>query len=114
MVISQSEVWWASLPEPTGSAPGFRRPVVVIQGDAFNRSKLATVVCVPLTSNLKWADAPGNVLLSAEMTGLPRDSVALVAQVITLDRFVLAERCGKLPPEQVELILAGLDIVLGR
>ncbi len=114
MVISQGEVWWASLPAPTGSEPGFRRPVVVVQGDAFNRSRLATVVCVPLTSNLKWADAPGNVLLKAEMTGLPKDSVALVAQVITLDKSVLTDRCGKLPPEQVELILSGLDIVLGQ
>ncbi len=114
MVISQGEVWWASLPAPTGSEPGFRRPVVVVQGDAFNRSRLATVVCVPLTSNLKWADAPGNVLLKAEMTGLPKDSVALVAQVITLDRSVLTARGEKLSPEQVELILSGLDIVLGR
>ncbi|MBC7220626.1 type II toxin-antitoxin system PemK/MazF family toxin [Candidatus Bipolaricaulota bacterium] len=114
MVISQGEVWWASLPVPTGSAPGFRRPVVVVQGDAFNRSRLATVVCVPLTSNLKWADAPGNVLLKAETTGLPKDSVALVAEVITLDRSVLIDRCGKLASEQVKLILSGLDIVLGR
>ncbi len=114
MVISQGEVWWAGLPAPTGSEPGFRRPVVVIQGDAFNRSRLATVVCVPLTSNPKWADAPGNVLLPAKMTGLLRDSVALVAQVITLDKSVLTDRCGKLPPEQVELILSGLDIALGR
>jgi mRNA interferase MazF len=114
VVIAQGDVWWASLSKPTGSEPGFRRPVVVMQGDALNRSKLATVVCVPLTSNLKWADAPGNVLLAAEMTGLPKDSVALVAQVITLDRSVLTERCGKLPPEQLELILAGLDVVLGR
>jgi len=114
VVISQREVWWATLPEPIGSAPGYRRPVVVVQGDALNRSKLATVVCVPLTSNLKWADAPGNVLLPAQMTGLPRDSVALVAQVVALDKSLLTERCGKVPPEQVELILAGLDVVLGR
>ena len=114
MVISQGEGGWASLPAPAGSAPGFRRPVVVIQGDAFNRSRLATAVCVPLTGNLKWADAPGNVLLNAEMTGLPKDSVALVAQVITLDRSVLTDRCGKLSSEQVELILSGLDLVLGR
>jgi len=71
-------------------------------------------VWFPLTSNLKWADAPGNVLLPAQMTGLPKDSVALVAQVVTLDKSMLTGRCGKLPPEQVELILAGLDIVLGR
>src|SRR5450756_1340430 len=86
MVISQGEVWWADLPAPVGSAPGFRRPVVVVQGDALNRSRISTVVCVPLTSSLRWADAPGNVLLSARLTGLPKDSVANVSQVLTLDR----------------------------
>lgn len=114
MVISQGEVWWASLPEPAGSAPGYRRPVVIVQGEPLNRSKLATVVCVPLTSNLKWADAPGNVLLPAQMTGLSKDSVALVAQVVTVDKSMLTDRCGKLPAAQLEMILAGLDIVLGR
>ncbi len=70
MVVAQGDIWWADLPEPTGSGPGFRRPVVVVQGDAFNASRIATVVCVPLTSNLRWAAAPGNVLLSARLTGL--------------------------------------------
>ena len=70
MVISQGEVWWANLAEPVGSAPGFRRPVVIVQSDSFNRSKISTVVCVPLTSNLHWADAPGNVLLTSAVTGL--------------------------------------------
>ncbi len=65
MVISQGEIWWADLPAPVGLGPGLRRPVVVVQGDALNRSRLATAVCVPLTSNLRWADAPGNVLLAA-------------------------------------------------
>jgi mRNA interferase MazF len=69
MVIAQGEVWWAELEEPSGSEPGCR-PVVVVQGDAFNRSRIATVVCVVLTSNLRWAEAPGNVLLSARLTGL--------------------------------------------
>ena len=78
MVITQGDVWWADLGEPAGSEPGFRRPVLVVQGDAFNRSRIATVVCVVLTSQLKWADAPGNVLLSARATGLPKDSVANV------------------------------------
>ncbi len=86
MVISQGEVWWADLGEPRGSEPGFRRPVVVVQNDSFNRSKIATVVCVPLTSNLHWAQAPGNVTLSAKATGLPKDSVANVSQVVTLDK----------------------------
>ena len=113
MVISQGEVWWADLPAPTGSSPGFRRPILVVQGDAFNRSALATVVCVPMTSNLRWADAPGNVRLTARSTGLPRDSVANVSQVVTLDRSLLTERVGKLPRQKVDLVLAGLDVVLG-
>jgi len=74
MVISQGEIWWADLPAPTGSGPGFRRPVIVVQCDALNGSRLATTVCVPLTSNLKWGTAPGNVTLSARLTGLPKDS----------------------------------------
>ncbi len=114
MVISQGEVWWADIPPPTGSAAGFRRPVVVVQGDALNRSRIATVVCVPLTSNLKWADAPGNVLLSARATRLPRDSVANVSQVVALDKALLTERIGKLSAAKVELLLSGIDVVLGR
>ena len=113
-MIAQGEVWWADLPDPTGSGPGFRRPVVVVQGDAFNRSRIATVVCVPLTSNLRWADAPGNVLLRARSAGLPRDSVANVSQVVAIDRALLSERVGKLSARQLLLILAGIDIVLGR
>ncbi len=114
MVISQGEIWWASLPAPVGSGPGFRRPVVVVQGDALNRSRLATTVCVPLTSNLRWADAPGNVLLAARTTGLPQDSVANASQVVALDRGLLDERAGKLPRAKLELLLSGLDVVLGR
>jgi mRNA interferase MazF len=114
VVIAQGELWWAELPAPTGSEPGFRRPVVVVQGDPFNRSALRTVFCVVLTSNLKWADAPGNVLLSPRATGLPRDSVANVSQVVTLDKASLSQRIGKLPRLKLDLILAGLDIVLGR
>jgi mRNA interferase MazF len=86
MVIEQGEVWWADLPSPTGSGPGYRRPVVVVQSDYLNRSRLATVVCVPLTSNLKYAEAPGNVLLNARATGLPRDSVANPTQIVSLDK----------------------------
>lgn len=114
MVISQGEVWWADLPPPTGSGPGFRRPVVVVQGDPFNRSRIATVVCVPLTSNLKLADAPGNVLLSARATRLPKDSVANVSQVVTLDKTLLSERVGKLSRARLELLLSGIDVVLDR
>ena len=113
MVISQAEVWWADLLPPTGSEPGFRRPVAVVQGDALNRSRIATVVCVPLTSNLKWADAPGNVLLKSRATGLPKDSVANVSQVVALDKTMLSERTGKLSTGNLELLLSGIDVVLG-
>jgi mRNA interferase MazF len=114
VVISKGDVWWADLEDPSGSAPGFRRPVVVVQGDAFNRSTLRSVVCVALTSNLKWADSPGNVRLSARMTGLPRDSVANVTQVVTLDKANLTERVGHLSEAKTELVLGGLDVVLAR
>lgn len=114
MVISQGEVWWADLAEPAGSEAGYRRPVVVVQGDAFNRSAIGTVVSVPLTSTLRWAEAPGNVRLSARSTGLPRDSVANVSQIVALDRTLLTERVGKLSRAKVELLLSGVDIVLGR
>jgi len=113
-VIAQGEVWWADLGEPSGSEPGFRRPVLVVQGDAFNRSSLRTVVCVSLTSNLRWAGAPGNVLLPAKATGLPRESVANVSQLVTLDRGALTERTGVLSASSIELVLAGIDVVLGR
>lgn len=114
LVIAQGDIWWADLDAPIGSAPGFRRPVVVVQGDAFNRSALATVVVIPLTSTLRWADAPGNVLLSARQSGLDRDPVANVSQVITVDRVMLTERLGKLSRAKLDLVLAGIDVVLGR
>jgi mRNA interferase MazF len=114
MVVAQGHVYWANLPEPTGSGPGFRRPVLVVQGDALNRSRIRTVVCVPLTSNLRWADAPGNVLLSAQASGLPKDSVANVSQIVTLDRALLVREVAKLSKRQLDLILGGIDIVLGR
>lgn len=114
MVVEQSEVWWADLEEPTGSEPGYRRPVVVVQCNAFNRSRIGTVVCVPLTSNLKWADAPGNVLLPGSETGLPQDSVANVSLIVALDKQVLTERLRKISRRRLDLILAGLDSVLGR
>ena len=113
-MIAQGDVCWADLPDPVGSGPGFRRPVLVVQGDAFNRSRVATVVCVPLTSNLKWAESPGNVRLPARSSGLPKESVANVSQIITLDRSVLTERVGRISSKQLELVFSGLDIVLGR
>jgi mRNA interferase MazF len=86
----------------------------VVQGDALNRSRIATVVCVPLTSNLKWADAPGNVLLAARSTSLPKDSVANVSQIVALDKSFLTERVGKISAARLGLVLSGIDVVLER
>jgi mRNA interferase MazF len=113
-VISQGEVWWADLPAPTGSGPGFRRPVVVAQGDTLNRSLISTVICIPLTTNLKWAGAPGNVMLLSGVSGLPADSVANVSQIVAVDKAILVRRVAKLPKGKLELLLSGIDIVLGR
>ncbi len=113
-MISQGEIWWADLPDPVGSGPGFRRPVVIVQGEPLNRSRIATAVCVPLTSNLRWAEAPGNVLVDASSTGLEKDSVANVSQLITLDRALLTTRAGRLSRRQLDLVLRGIDVVLGR
>jgi mRNA interferase MazF len=88
--------------------------VVVVQADALNRSRIATVVCVPLTSNLKWAGAPGNVTLPARLTGLPKDSVANVSQIVSVDKDLLTTRVAKLPRAKLELLLSGIDVVLGR
>lgn len=104
---------WAELPAPAGSGPGFRRPVLVVQGDAFNRSRIATVVCVALTSNLALADAPGNVLLRGRGTGLPKESVANVTQIVTLDRALLRRRLGRVSATQLRRVLSGIDLVLG-
>lgn len=113
-MIRQGETWWADLGEPIGSAPGYRRPVLVVQCDAMNESRIRTVVCIPLTSNLKWADAPGNVVLAARATGLPKDSVANVSLIVALDKQQLTERVGMIARRQVNLVLAGIDVVLGR
>lgn len=114
MVISQGEIWWADLGDPAGSAPGYRRPVLVVQGDMLNRSRIGTVLCVPLTSNLKWAEAPGNVTLTTRQTGLDKDSVANVSLTVAIDKDQLAERVGKVPQRKLDLVLAGIDVVLGR
>lgn len=85
-----------------------------MQSDSFNRSRISTVVCVPLTSNMRWAEAPGNVQLDSAATGLPKDSVANVSQIVSLDRAILTERAGHLPQGKLELVLYGIDVVLGR
>ena len=112
MVIARGEVWWADLGEPTGSEPGFRRPVLLVQADAFNRSRIQTTVAVVLSSNVRLLDAPGNVLVSKAASGLPKDSVANVSQIVTLDRDFLTERAGKVPSRVMAAIDAGLKLVL--
>ncbi len=110
-MFGQGEIWWTDLPNPTGSGPGFRRPVIVVQGDALNQSRIATVVCIPLTSNLKWAHAPGNVFLPSSSTGLAKDSVANVSQIVSVDKDLLTERAGKVPRAKLELLWSGIDVI---
>jgi len=105
-------VWWADLEEPRGSEPGFTRPILLVQADAFNRSRLRTVLGLVLSSNPKLLDAPGNVLLPSKDTGLPKDSVANVTQIVTLDEDYLTERAGRLPPRLMVQVDAGLKLVL--
>lgn len=112
MVIQRGDVWWVDLGEPRGSGPGYRRPVAIIQADTFNRSAIRSVVGVGLTTNLRLVDAPGNVLVPARVAGLPRDSVANVSHIATIDRADLIERAGRLPNELMTAVARGLRLVL--
>jgi mRNA interferase MazF len=112
VVIQRGEVWWADLGEPRASEPGYRRPVLVVQNDAFNRSRLQTTLVVSLASNLRLVEAPGNVLVPAKASGLPKASVANVTQLLTLDEDFLTERAGKVPPRLMAQVDAGLKLVL--
>ena len=111
-MIRRGELWWADVGTPRGSAPARRRSVLVVSSDAYNRSRIATVVCVAITSNLRLADAPGNVPLAAGAGGLPNDSVANVSQVVTLDKTDLNGRLGALDRSSVRRVEAGLRMVL--
>ena len=113
-LIKQGDVYWAELPIPRGSEPGYDRPVLVIQQTSINASELKTVLCVPLTTNTPLAAAPGNVLLSARQTGLPKVSVANVSQVITLDKQFLHTYVTTLPDSQLNTVLDGIEFMLGR
>jgi len=112
LVIQRGEIWWATLPEPVGSELGYRRPVLIIQSNDFNRSRISTVIAVVITSNTKLAEAPGNVFLPGNVTGLPKDSVANVSQVITIDKSFLTERVGSLSSEFLQRVETGLRLVL--
>lgn len=112
VVVRRGELWWADLDEPSGSTPSYRRPVLVVQNDAFNVSRIRTVIVVVITSNLRLLDAPGNVLLPAHASGLPKDSVANVSQIITIDREMLSERVGSLDATTLVAIGRGMRLVL--
>jgi mRNA interferase MazF len=112
MVVERGDVWWADLGEPIGAEPGYRRPVVIVQSDAFNRSRIDTTVALIVTSNLQLLDAPGNVLIRAKESGLPKDSVANVTQLATVDRAMLTERVGRVPRRIMARFDDGLRLVL--
>ncbi|MDI6768123.1 MAG: type II toxin-antitoxin system PemK/MazF family toxin [Anaerolineales bacterium] len=112
MVIRRGEIWWASLPDPAGSEPGYRRPVLIIQSDDFNRSRIATIIAAVITSNIRLAQAPGNVLLPAKSSGLLKDSVINVSQVVTIDKSFLTERVGAISSHLLEQVEEGLRLSL--
>jgi mRNA interferase MazF len=110
--VYRGEIWWANLPNPSGSEPGYRRPVIIIQDDTFTQSRISTVIVVVITSNIRLAEAPGNVLLPSKVTGLTKDSVANVSQILTVDKTFLAERVGSLPDYLQDEVDEGLRAVL--
>ena len=110
--LQRGEIWWADLPGPRRSEPGYRRPVLVVQADSFNESRIQTVIVAVITGNLELAGAPGNVMLPARSAGLVRDSVVNVSQVLTLDRGFLTEQAGTLPARLQASVDAGLRLVL--
>jgi len=112
MVINQGDLFWVDLGEPPDSGPGYRHPHVVIQNNVFNKSRINTVVVCVLTSNLKRADAPGNVLLEQDEANLPKQSMVNVSQIFTVDKRDLDEKIGTLSPNRVRQILAGINLVL--
>jgi mRNA interferase MazF len=113
MVIQRGEIWWAALPAPAGPGPGFRRPVLIVQIDDFNASAIRTAVCAVVTSNVRLAVAPGNVLLARRASKLPNESVVNVSQLITVDKSFLLKRVSRLPPAPMRQVEAGLRLILG-
>lgn len=111
-MVNHGEIWWANLPDPDRSQPGFRRPVVVAQSDSFNHSNIQTVICAVITSNLALAGAPGNIFLPATATNLPKDSVMNISQIITIDKSFLIEKVGELNRKQIVKFEKSLKLVL--
>jgi mRNA interferase MazF len=112
-VVFRGELWWADLPEPVGGEPGYRRPVLIIQINRFNRSRIKTVLVVSVTTNLALGDLPGNVLVPAFEAGLEEDSVVNVTQMVTVDRDFLESRIGTLPEEWLRRVEDGLRLIQG-
>ena len=110
--MKRGEVWWADLPEPAGSEPGYRRPVLIVQADDFNRSRIRTVLAAAITSNFAIARAPGNLPLPRGSAGLQRESVVNVSRIVTVDKRFLMERAGRLSGSQIRLVEEGLRLVL--
>ena len=110
--MRRGEIWWASLPEPSGSGPGFRRPLLIVSANSFNDSSISTVIAAVITSNPRLADAPGNVRLPAKGTGLAKTSVVNVSQIITVDKSFLTEQVGRLNPRLLTEVNDGLRLVL--
>jgi len=110
--MQRGEIWWADLPDPIGATSGYRRPVLLVQADAFTQSRIATVIAVVITSNLRIATAPGNVLLRAAESSLPKDSVINVSQIITLDKQALDERIGHVTATTLTEVEDGIRLVL--
>lgn len=110
--MHRGDIWWADLPDPNGSSAGYRRPVVIVQADAFTTSRIATVIVTAITSNLRLATAPGNVFLAAAESGLPRDSVINVSQIITLDKTILDTYIGRVTTKTLEQLDEGIRLVL--
>jgi mRNA interferase MazF len=111
-MVKRGEIWWADLPEPTRSEPGFRRPVVIIQADSFNCSKINTVICAVITSNLKLSEAPGNIALSISQSGLSKESVINISQIITIDKSFLSEKISELNSKIIHKIEESLKLIL--
>jgi mRNA interferase MazF len=112
MVMQRGEIWWASLPEPEGSGPGYRRPVLIVQANEFNRSKINTIIAAVITSNLALASAPGNVHLGPRSSGLPKESVVNISQLITIDKRFLTERIKLIDQHAMQEVDAGLRTIL--
>lgn len=112
MIIRRGSIWWTDLASPSGAGPGYRRPILILQADAFNSSRIATVIGVAITSNLRLAAAPGNVLLQATESGLPRDSVINVSQIVTLDKEDLDVPAGAISARTLATVQQGVRLVL--